>query len=97
MTSLSLTRERHRALRLLASSQHGANEELLVLGHGFSRRMLVPDLPAVEREVMMAGLFSLNLTQYECGDPFCRLHNLSSCPGCIGENAQAPRSETDGR
>ncbi len=37
---MSLNAEQRRALELLASSRHGANEELLVLGHGFSCRML---------------------------------------------------------
>jgi len=32
--------EQLRPLELLASSRHGANEALLVLSHGFSRRML---------------------------------------------------------
>jgi len=32
-----LTPERRRALKLLASSRHRVNEELLVRGHGFSR------------------------------------------------------------
>jgi hypothetical protein len=32
---MSLTAEQLRPLQLLASSHHGANEELLVLGHGF--------------------------------------------------------------
>jgi hypothetical protein len=36
--------ERRRARELLASSSRGASEELLVLGHGFSRRMLAPGL-----------------------------------------------------
>src|SRR6266446_2561034 len=51
--------EQLRPLQLLASSRHGANEELLVLGHGFSRRLLVGvvrrRLTAAEREVVKAG------------------------------------------
>jgi hypothetical protein len=51
--------ERRRALELLAKSRHGANEELLVRGHGFKRPMLVglvrSGLAAAEREVMKAG------------------------------------------
>jgi len=51
--------ERRRALELLASSRHGVNEEMLVHGHGFSRRMLAVlvrvGLAASERAVMMAG------------------------------------------
>jgi len=51
--------ERRRALELLAKSPHGANEELLVHGHGFKRPMLVglvrSGLAAAEREVMKAG------------------------------------------
>jgi hypothetical protein len=59
MTVPRLTSERRRALELLASSPEGVNEELLVLGHGFKRQMLVGlvrfGLAAVEREVMTAG------------------------------------------
>jgi hypothetical protein len=40
MADPRLSAERRRALALLASSRHGANEELLVHGYGFSRRML---------------------------------------------------------
>ncbi len=47
------------SLEPLASSGHGANEELLVLGHGFSRRMLAglvrAGRAAADRGVMMAG------------------------------------------
>ena len=54
-----LSPEQLRPLQLLASSRHGANEELLVLGHGFSRRMLAGivrrKLAAAEREVAKAG------------------------------------------
>jgi hypothetical protein len=46
-------------LKLLASSRHGANEEPLVRGYGFSRRVLAglvsARLLAAKREVMMAG------------------------------------------
>jgi len=43
-------------LELLASSRHGANEELLALGHGFSHRMLARSgLAAAQREVVKAG------------------------------------------
>jgi len=56
---MSLNAEQRRALELLASSRHGANEELLVLGHGFSCRMLAGlvrrKLAAAEREVVKAG------------------------------------------
>lgn len=37
-TAPRLTAEQRRALQLLAGSRHGASEELLVHGHGFSRR-----------------------------------------------------------
>jgi hypothetical protein len=54
-----LSAERRRALELLASSSHSVNAELLVLGHGFSRRLLAglvrAGLAAAEREVMKAG------------------------------------------
>src|SRR5215468_796366 len=48
-----------RALELLAGGRHGANEQLLVLRHGFVRRMLagVVDGGAatVQRQVVKAG------------------------------------------
>ncbi len=51
--------EQRRALELLASSLHGATEELLVYGHGFSRRMLaglvLAGLATVQRRVIVAG------------------------------------------
>jgi len=54
-----LTPERRRALKLLASSRHGVNEELLVRGHGFSRGVLaglvLRGLAAAEHEMMIAG------------------------------------------
>ncbi len=54
-----LTPERRRALKLLASSCHGASEELLVRDHGFSRGVLASlvlgGLAAAEREVIIAG------------------------------------------
>jgi len=57
--SLRISTERRRALELLASNRHGVNEEMLVHGHGFSRRMLAVlvrvGLAASERAVMMAG------------------------------------------
>src|SRR5262249_53152643 len=59
MTSSGLSAEQHRALTLLASSPHGANEDLLVHGHGFSRDVLASlvrrGFAAAEREVVMAG------------------------------------------
>src|SRR6266446_1463776 len=51
--------EQRRALELLASSPHGATEELLAYGHGFSRRMVaglvLAGLATVQRRVIMAG------------------------------------------
>jgi hypothetical protein len=51
--------ERRRALELLASSRHGANEDLLIRGHGFSRGVLASlvrrGLATAERETMKAG------------------------------------------
>ncbi len=51
--------EQRRALELLASSPHGATEELLIHGHGLSRRLLVglvrAGLATVERRVIIAG------------------------------------------
>jgi hypothetical protein len=51
--------EQRRALKLLASSRHGVNEELLVRGHGLSRGVLASlgrrGLAAAEPEVVMAG------------------------------------------
>ena len=54
-----LTAEQRRALKLLARSRHGVNEELLVHSHGFRRPTIVGlinvGLAAPEREVMKAG------------------------------------------
>ena len=54
-----LTAERRRALKLLASDQHGVNRDLLVLGHGFKRQMLAAllatGLATAEHEVVKAG------------------------------------------
>ena len=59
MTGPRLTPERRRALKLLASSLEGINEELLVRGHGFRRQMLVGlvrfGLATAERETVKAG------------------------------------------
>ncbi len=65
--TVRLTPERRRALKVLASSQHGANEELFVLGHGFKRQMLVrlvrAGLAAAEREVVKAGGKTIEVTR----------------------------------
>jgi hypothetical protein len=50
-----LSAEQRRALELLAGSPHGATEELLAYGHGFSRRMLA-GLAIVQRRVIVAGV-----------------------------------------
>jgi hypothetical protein len=59
LTSPRRTLERRRPLELLASSQHGTSEELLVLGYGFSPQQLAGlirrKLTAAEREVVKAG------------------------------------------
>jgi hypothetical protein len=59
MTVIRISSEQERALKLLAGSRHGLNEELLLRGHGFSRGVLASlvrrRLAAQEREVMMAG------------------------------------------
>jgi hypothetical protein len=49
--------ERRQVLQLLASSPDGVNEELLVLDHGFTRRMLTGLVRTglAEREVVKAG------------------------------------------
>jgi hypothetical protein len=49
--------ERRQVLQLLASSPDGVNEELLLLDHGFTRRMLTGLVRAglAEREVVKAG------------------------------------------
>jgi hypothetical protein len=48
-----------RALELLASNPHGVTEEMLIYGHGLSRRMLPglvrAGLATVERRVIIAG------------------------------------------
>jgi hypothetical protein len=59
MTVIPSSSEQQRALKLLASSGHGVNEELLIRGHGFRRGVLASlvrrRLVAQEREVTMAG------------------------------------------
>jgi hypothetical protein len=59
MTVIRTSSEQRRALTLLASSRDGADEELLVRGHGLSRVVLSSlfrrRLAAREREVAMAG------------------------------------------
>jgi hypothetical protein len=59
MTSPRLSPEQRRALELLVSNRHGVNAELLVRGHGLSRRVLAGlvqrKLAAAKREMVMAG------------------------------------------
>jgi hypothetical protein len=59
MTVTRLSAEQRRALRLLAISPHGANEDLLVSGHGISIGVLASlarrGLATAEHDVMMAG------------------------------------------
>jgi hypothetical protein len=59
MTVIRTSSEQQRALKLLASSRHGVNEELLIRGHGFSREVLSSlirrSLAVTQREVVMAG------------------------------------------
>jgi len=54
-----LSSEQRRALGLLASNPHGATEELLAYGYGFTRRMLArlvrAGLATVQRRVIVAG------------------------------------------
>jgi len=54
-----LSSEQRRALELLASSPHGATEELLAYAHGFTRRMVArlarAGLATVQRRVIVAG------------------------------------------
>ena len=51
--------ERRQVLQLLASSADGVNEELLVLDHRFTRRMLAglvhTGLATADREIVKAG------------------------------------------
>jgi hypothetical protein len=59
MAVIRTSSEQRRALTLLASSRDGANEELLVRGHGLSRVVLSSlvrrRLAARKREAVMAG------------------------------------------
>ena len=59
MTVPRLSAKQRSALDLLAGSRHGVNEELLVHGHRFTRRMLVSlvraGLATEQCEVIMAG------------------------------------------
>jgi hypothetical protein len=58
MTSRRLTPERRWALELLAKSRHGANEELLVHGHGFKRPMLVGQTSYAGRPCSLMNSYS---------------------------------------
>jgi hypothetical protein len=59
MAVIRTSSEQQRALKLLARSGHGVNEELLIRGHGFSRGVLSSlirrRLAVTSREVVMAG------------------------------------------
>jgi hypothetical protein len=59
MTVIRISSEQERALKLLASSPHGINEELFIRSYGFSRGVLASlvrrRLAAADREVAMAG------------------------------------------
>ena len=64
--------ERRQVLQLLASSSDGVNEELLVRGHGFTRRMLTglarAGLAAAERETMEAGGKTIEVVRFRITD-----------------------------
>src|SRR5262249_12855864 len=68
MTVTRLSAEQRRALKLLASSRHGVNEELLVRGHGLSRGGLASlvrrRLAAAEHEGMMAGGKAIEVVRF---------------------------------
>jgi len=59
MPVIRISIEQERALKVLAGSRYGLNEELLLRGHGFSRAVLASlvrrRLAASERHVMIAG------------------------------------------
>lgn len=55
MPVIRISSEQERALKLLASSRHGAKEELLVRGHGLVASLVRRRLAAKEREVMRAS------------------------------------------
>jgi hypothetical protein len=61
-----------RALKLLASSPHGAPEELLVLGHGLKRQMLdglvLAGFATVVTETMNAGAATIKVERYRITD-----------------------------
>jgi hypothetical protein len=62
-----LTAEQRRALKLLARSRHGVDEELLVHSHGFRRPTIVglvsAGLAVAEREVMKAGAKTIEVVR----------------------------------
>jgi hypothetical protein len=62
----------HRALQFLAKRPHGANEELLVLGHGFKRQMLaglvLAGLATVVTETVRAGGPTIKVERYRITD-----------------------------
>jgi hypothetical protein len=62
-----LSPDERRALELLASNPNGATEELLVGGHGFTRRMLTglvdAGLAIARREVIKAGARAIEVNR----------------------------------
>jgi hypothetical protein len=69
---------------VFASSRHGANEELLVLGHGFSCRMLAglvhAWLAATQREVIKAGAKAIEVCRVTITDAGALEHKSARRP-----------------
>jgi len=68
-TGPRLNVERRQALKLLANSRSGVKEELLVVGHHCSRRMLAglvsTGLATAERESMKAGDKKIDIVRFK--------------------------------
>jgi len=68
MTVIRISSEQERALKLLASSRDGANEETLLRGHGVSRGVLTSlirrRLAVTQREAVMAGGKAIEVVRF---------------------------------
>jgi len=60
--------ECHQALQLLARSPRGATEDMLVLGHGFSRDMLAM--------LVLAGLATVVTEMLKAGGPTIKVERM---------------------
>ena len=68
MPVIRINLEQERAVKLLVSSRHGVNEELLLRGHGVSRAVLSSlirrRLAVTQREAVMAGGKAIEVVRF---------------------------------